>query len=63
VRITDALYAVDQEHLLEKLVFAEFVSGNLHQKASFLVLPNQVGNFTILLELYQLYLRRFKNGN
>jgi len=44
VHTTDALYAVDQEHLLEKRVFAEFVSGNLHQKASSLALPNQVGN-------------------
>jgi len=46
VHITDAPYVVDQEHLLEKLVFAEFVSGNLLQKANFQVLPNQVGNLT-----------------
>jgi len=44
VHITGAPYVVDQEHLLEKLVFAEFVSESLHQKASFPVLPNQVGN-------------------
>jgi len=42
--ITGAPYAVDQEDLSEKLVFAEFVSGNLHLKASCRVLPNQVGN-------------------
>jgi len=59
VHITDAPYAVDQEHLLEKLVFAEFVSENLHQKASFLALPNQVGNFTNLKKIYQWILRRF----
>jgi hypothetical protein len=46
VHITDAPYAVDQEDLLEKLVFAEFVFGYLHQKASFLVLPSQVGKLT-----------------
>jgi len=43
VHITDAPYAVDQEDLLEKLVFAEFVLGHLHQKASYLGLPSQVG--------------------
>jgi hypothetical protein len=48
VHITDAPYAVDQEDLLEKLVFAEFVSGNLHHKANCRVLPNQVGNQQIL---------------
>jgi len=37
VHTIDALYAVDQEDLLEKLVFAEFVSGNLHQKENFQV--------------------------
>jgi len=60
VRITDAPYAVDQEHLLEKLVFAEFVSGNLHQKASFRVLPNQVGNRQVYLKNnISFILRRF----
>jgi len=43
VRITDAPYAVDQEDLSEKLVFAEFVSGHLLLKAIYPVLPNQVG--------------------
>jgi len=43
VRITDAPYAVDQEDLSEKLVFAEFVSGHLLLKANYPVLPNQVG--------------------
>jgi len=47
VHITGAPYVVDQEHLLEKLVFAEFVLGILRQKASFRVLPNQVGNLQI----------------
>jgi hypothetical protein len=46
VRITDAPYAVDQEHLSEKLVFAEFVSGRLLLKVNYLVLPNQVGKKT-----------------
>jgi len=43
VRITDAPYAVDQEDLSEKLVFAEFVSGHLLLKAIYPALPNQVG--------------------
>jgi hypothetical protein len=43
VRITDAPYAVDQEDLSEKLVFAESVSGRLLLKANFPELPNQVG--------------------
>jgi len=43
VHITDVPYAVDQEDLLEKLVFVEFASGSLLQKGNFLVLPNQVG--------------------
>jgi len=43
VPITDAPYAVDQEDLLGKLVFAEFVSGSLLQKDTFLALPNRVG--------------------
>jgi len=43
VRITDAPYAVDQEDLSEKLVFAEFVSGPLPPRANFQELPNQVG--------------------
>jgi len=43
VHITDVPYAVDQEDLLEKLVFVEFASGSLLQKENFLVLPNQVG--------------------
>jgi len=43
VRITDAPYAVDQEDLSEKLVFAEFVSELLPLKANYPVLPNQVG--------------------
>jgi len=57
VPITDAPYAVDQEDLLEKLVFAEFVSESLLQKANFLVLPNQVGK--IQIEKQQQILRRF----
>jgi hypothetical protein len=48
VHIIDAPCAVDQEDLSEKLVFAEFVSGNLPRKASCRVLPNQVGNSTDL---------------
>jgi len=44
VHTTDAPYAVDQEDLSEKLVFAESVSGTLPQKVSSPVLPNQVGN-------------------
>jgi len=52
VHITDAPYAVDQEDLLEKLVFAEFVSGNLRQRVSFRVLPNQVGNQRIFKKKY-----------
>jgi hypothetical protein len=48
VRITDALYAVDQEDLSEKLVFAEFVSEHLLLKAIYPELPNQVGKNTIL---------------
>jgi hypothetical protein len=43
VHITDAPYAVDQEDLSEKLVFAEFVSVRLLLKANYPVLPNQVG--------------------
>jgi len=43
VHITDAPYAVDQEDLSEKLVFVEFVLGNLHRKASCRALPSQVG--------------------
>jgi hypothetical protein len=43
VRITDAPYAVDQEDLSEKLVFAEFVLGHLLPKVNFQELPNQVG--------------------
>jgi len=43
VHITDVPYAVDQEDLLEKLVFAEFVLGLLHLKASCQALLNQVG--------------------
>jgi hypothetical protein len=57
VPITDAPYAVDQEDLLEKLVFAEFVSESLLQKANFLVLPNQVGK--VQIEKQQQILRRF----
>jgi len=43
VHITDVPYAEDQEDLLGKLVFAEFVLGNLHPKASYQALLNQVG--------------------
>lgn len=43
MHITDVPYAVDQGDLLEKLVFAEFVLGNLHLKASCQALLNQVG--------------------
>jgi len=50
VLITDALYAVDQEDLLEKLVFAEFVSGRLRQKENFQVLPNQAGKLRIQVQ-------------
>jgi len=49
VHITGALYADDQEHLSEKLVFAEFVSGVLLQKANFLVLSNQVGRQIVMM--------------
>jgi len=68
VHITDAPYAVDQEDLSEKLVFAEFVSVHLLLKANYPVLPNQVGKnefkkkYTIKLQ-YQWILRRLKNGN
>jgi len=43
VHITDVPYAVDQEDLLERLVFAEFVLGSLHPKANCQALLNQVG--------------------
>jgi hypothetical protein len=43
VHTTDAPYAVDQEDLSEKLVFAEFVSVRLLLKANYPELPNQVG--------------------
>jgi hypothetical protein len=48
VHTIGAPYAVDQEDLLEKLVFAEFVFGSLHHRASCQALPNQVGNQQIL---------------
>jgi len=61
VHITDVPYAVDQEDLLEKLVFAEFVLGRLLPKASCQVLLNQVGKAkTFLTKLYQRILRRFQ---
>jgi hypothetical protein len=50
VRTTGALYAVDQEDLLGRLVFAEFVSGPLLPKASFRELPNRAGNLNNLRE-------------
>jgi len=60
VLITDVPYAVDQEDLLEKLVFVEFVSGNLHPKASYQALLNQVGKArAFLTKLLQRILRRF----
>jgi hypothetical protein len=46
VRITDALYAVDQEHLSEKLVFAESASEHLLLKANFPALPSHPGKPT-----------------
>jgi len=52
VHITDAPYAVDQEDLSEKLVFAEFVSGHLLLKANYPVLPNQVGRNTISNQIF-----------
>jgi hypothetical protein len=44
VHTIGAPYAVDQEDLLEKLVFAEFVFGSLHHRVSCRALPNLAGN-------------------
>jgi hypothetical protein len=52
VHITDAPYAVDQEDLSEKLVFAEFVLDSSHHKASCRALPSQVGKAKLFKQNY-----------